>query len=123
MEGLKRFAESERLTAAHLTGIGAFSQVKVAWFDLEKQTYCPIEINEQVEVISLMGDVAEAQGKPSLHVHLCVGRRDGSAHGGHLQQGWVRPTLEVILVESPAHLRKTFHPEVGLALIDLERSS
>ncbi len=31
----------------------------------------------------------------------------------------VRPTLEVVLTESPAHLRKSFRPEYGLALIDL----
>ncbi|HEY4302772.1 MAG TPA: PPC domain-containing DNA-binding protein [Candidatus Didemnitutus sp.] len=123
MAGLKRFAETERLTAAHFTGIGAFSHVKVAWFDFEARTYRPIKIGEQVEVVSLIGDIAEADGKPSVHVHLCVARKDGTAHGGHLQEGRVRPTLEVILIESPAHLRKTFRPEFGLALIDLDRSS
>jgi hypothetical protein len=34
-------------------------------------------------------------------------------------RGLVRPTLEVILVESPTHLRKTVNEEVGLPLIDL----
>ncbi|HVU18228.1 MAG TPA: PPC domain-containing DNA-binding protein [Candidatus Didemnitutus sp.] len=121
MAELKRFAATEHLTAAHLTGIGAFSRVTVAWYDLAARTYRPIEIGEQVEVISLIGDVAEADGKPSVHVHLCVAKSDGTAHGGHLQRGEVRPTLEVILVESPAHLRKTFRPETGLALIDLDR--
>lgn len=122
MEGLKHFAAGEKLSAAHFTGIGAFASLTVAWFDLEKQKYQPIEIGEQVEVLSLIGDIAEASGKPAVHAHICVAKRDGSAHGGHLQKGQVRPTLEVIVIESPAHLRKTFRPAVGLPLIDLDRS-
>jgi hypothetical protein len=122
MAELKRFAAAEHLSAAHFTGIGAFERVTVAWFDLQSRKYRPIEINEQVEVLSLIGDVAESEGKPAVHAHICVAKRDGSAHGGHLQQGLVRPTLEVMVAESPAHLRKSFRPEFGIALIDIERS-
>lgn len=123
MKELKRFVESENHTAAHFTGIGAFAEVTVAWFDLEKREYRPIAINEQVEVLSLIGDVAESKGKPAVHAHISVAKRDASAHGGHLQRGTVRPTLELIVVESPAHLRRSFRPDLGLALIDLDRSS
>jgi predicted DNA-binding protein with PD1-like motif len=121
--GLKEFAQSNGLSAAHFTGIGAFANVTVAWFDLEKQAYQPIEIDEQVEVLSLIGDVAESKGEPAVHAHICVAKRDGTAHGGHLQGGLVRPTLELIVIESPAHLRKSFRPEFGLALIDLSEKS
>jgi hypothetical protein len=119
---LKRFATAENLMAAHFTGIGAFAHVTVAWFDLHTKRYQPIEINEQVELLSLIGDVAESDGKPAVHAHICVARRDGTAHGGHLQEGIVRPTLELIVVESPAHLRKSFRPEFGIPLIDLDHS-
>lgn len=122
MAGLKQFAGAQHLQAAHFTAIGAFANVTVAWFDLEKKTYQPIHINEQVEVLSLIGDVVEFNGSPAVHAHICVAKRDGSAHGGHLQTGQVQPTLELIVIESQAHLRKSFRPEFGLALIDLERS-
>lgn len=123
MAELNRFADSQRVTAAHFTGIGAFAMVTIGWFDLQQQSYQPIEIHEQVEVLSLIGDVAELKGKPSVHAHVCVGKHDGSAHGGHLQQGYVRPTLELVINESPAHLRKSFRTEFGIALIDLDRST
>jgi len=123
MREMKQFARSHELSAAHFTGIGAFAAVTVAWFDLDAQTYRPIEIAEQVEVLSLIGDVAEYEGKPAVHAHICVAKRDGSAHGGHLQKGQVRPTLEVIVVESPGHLRKSFRAEFGLPLIDIDRST
>jgi hypothetical protein len=123
MTVLKSFAEKQNIFAAHFTGIGAFAEVKVAWFDLETKKYQPININEQVEVVSLTGDIAESDEKPSVHAHICVAKRDGTAHGGHLLSGHVRPTLELIVVESPVHLRKTFRPQFGIALIDLEQSS
>ena len=118
MENLQRFAEAERLTAAQITGIGAFSDAELRYFDWERKEYLPIPVKEQVEVASLLGDVAVSpDGKPALHVHLVLGRRDGTALAGHLAEARVRPTLELIVTESPAHLRKALDPESGLALI------
>ena len=122
MEKLQQFAKCNELRAAQFTGIGAFASVTVAWFDLGKKEYQPVRIDEQVEVVSLIGDIADSQGKPSVHAHICVAKRDGTAHGGHLQSGRVRPTLELIVTESPAHLHKKFRPEFGIALIDLKSS-
>lgn len=82
-----------------------------------KKAYTNIPLREQVEVASLLGDVAEAESEPAIHLHIVVGRHDGSAMAGHLGEAHVRPTLEVILTESPAHLRKRHDPESGLALI------
>ena len=117
MAGLKQFAEQQGLGAAQITGIGAFKDVTLGYFDWEKKEYQKIPVNEQVEVLSLIGDVAQEKGKPKVHVHIVVGRSDGTTRGGHLIEGHVRPTLEVILTESPAHLRKEHDAESGLALI------
>jgi predicted DNA-binding protein with PD1-like motif len=115
---LQRFVAAERIHAAQLTAIGAFSDVMLAYFDWEKKDYAHIPVREQVEVASLIGDVAQApSGEPALHIHVVVGKRDGSAMAGHLGQGHVRPTLEVIVTESPAHLRKVKDAQSGLALI------
>jgi uncharacterized protein len=120
MEGLREFAEEHGVTAAHFTAIGAFSEVTLAYFDWEKKDYVEHPLDEQVEVLTLAGDVALKDGKPEVHAHVVIGRSDTSARGGHLVSGRVRPTLEVILIESPAHLRKRHDPETGLALLDLD---
>ncbi len=118
---LDRFAEQEELTAAQLSAIGAFRRATVRWFDWDAKQYRPIRVEEQVEVVSLLGDIAlDAEGKPKLHLHAVLGRRDGSAMGGALEAGEVRPTLEVMVTESPAHLRRVHDPETGLALIRLD---
>ena len=119
MAGLVEFARSQKLGAAHFTAIGAFREVTLGYFDWESKEYKRIPVNEQVEVLSLIGDVALKAGEPKVHAHVVVGRSDGSTRGGHLLEARVRPTLEVILVESPAHLRKQVDEESGLALIRL----
>jgi uncharacterized protein len=74
---------------------------------------------EQVEVLSLVGDVALKDGAPQVHAHVVVGKSDGTAHGGHILQAHVWPTLEVVLTESPKHLRRKTDAETGLAVIDV----
>jgi predicted DNA-binding protein with PD1-like motif len=118
VSALSSFARHHEISAAHLTAIGAFSEVTLGYFDREQKDYLEIPLREQVEVLSLVGDVALARGEPQLHAHVVVGKRDGTAHGGHLMRALVWPTLEVILVESPAHLRGVRDAETGLALID-----
>jgi predicted DNA-binding protein with PD1-like motif len=124
MEQLRTFAEREGIDAAQITGIGAFEDVTLRYFDWGTKQYRDNPVNEQVEVASLIGDISEKEGgKPEVHVHLVVGRRDGSALAGHLKTGHVRPTLELIVTESPAHLRRRKDPETGLALIKLKESA
>jgi predicted DNA-binding protein with PD1-like motif len=119
MSNLVEFAGSNKLGAARLTAIGAFSEVTLGYFDWEKKDYKKIPVREQVEVLSLIGDVALKDGEPKVHAHVVVGRSDGTTMGGHLIEARVRPTLEVILTESPAHLQKQVDEESGLALIRL----
>ena len=119
MSNLIEFAQKNGLGGSRLTAIGAFRDVTLGYFDWEKKDYRKIPVHEQVEVLSLLGDVALKDDQPTIHAHVVVGRSDGSTMGGHLVEAHVRPTLEVMLVESPEHLRKQVDPESGLALIRL----
>jgi len=114
--GLTDFATREEIEAAHFTAIGAFSSAVLAYFDWESKDYVKIPLGEQVEVLILAGDIALKDGKPVVHAHVVLGRRDGTTRGGHLLSAQVRPTLEVALTTGGA-LRKRFDPVSGLALI------
>lgn len=119
ISGLTEFAKRNNLGGSHFTAIGAFSDVVLGYFDWEKKDYKRIPLKEQVEVLSLIGDIALQGSEPKVHAHVVVGKSDGTAHGGHLLKGHVRPTLEVILIESPRHLQRKTDEETGLALINL----
>jgi uncharacterized protein len=121
LEELLAWARSQRLSSASFTGIGAFRSVTLGFFDLETRDYIRIPIDDQVEVLALTGNVALADGEPKVHAHVVVGRRDGTAEGGHLMKARVRPTLELVVVESAPHLRRTMDPATGLPLLDLRR--
>ncbi len=119
MEALTAAAKRFDLSAASLSGIGAFSAVTLGFFDRGRRDYARRVIREQVEVVSLVGNVALDQGEARVHAHAVVARSDGSALGGHLLAGCVDPTLEVMIVESPATLRRKIDPPTGLALLDV----
>jgi uncharacterized protein len=114
------FAAREKLRGASFTALGAFERATVGWFDLDAKSYREISVDQQCEVLSAIGDIAEGDdGKPSLHLHVVLGLRDGSTRGGHLLKAVVRPTLEVTVVEAPGHLRRKQRPDLGIALISL----
>lgn len=119
---LGSLVREQGIDAGALTAIGAFQKAVLGYFDWETKEYKHIPVDEQVEVLSLIGDVAVSEGAPTLHMHAVLGKRDGSTVGGHLLEGHVRPTLEITLTEPPGPLRKRKDPETGLALIDLDRS-
>jgi predicted DNA-binding protein with PD1-like motif len=117
-EGLLTFVTEQRLAGASFKAIGALSSVHLGWFNWETKKYEEsVVLDEQLELLSLIGDVALKDGQPQVHAHAIVGKADGSAHGGHLLKAYVRPTCEVVLIESPTHLHKAIDPESGIALI------
>lgn len=119
VESLERFAREEGIRGAHFSAIGAFQDLVLRYFDWETMQYEEIPVTEQVEVLTLTGNLAIQDGEPKVHAHLTVGRRDGTALGGHLKEAHVRPTLEVILTELPGHLVRRYDETTGLALLDL----
>jgi uncharacterized protein len=116
---LQGFCEEHEITAARFTAIGAFRSAVLGYFNWDRKEYDRIPIDEQVEVLSLIGDVALSDGKPKIHAHAVLGRHEGSTRGGHLLEARVRPTLEVILIESPSWLKRTMDPESRIPLIDV----
>ncbi len=118
MAGLTEFAQKEHLGASQITGIGGIEDATVGYFDRQKKMHRPISINQQSEVLSLLGDIALFQGKPVVHIHMTVGFPDGSAHGGHLLKAHVWPTMEVIVTEYPNAMHKKLDAETGAAFIE-----
>ena len=119
LDGLQRFTREHDLTASSFTAIGAFSRATLGFFDLDEKDYEKIHVEEQVEVLTLAGNIARHEGKPKIHAHVVLGKRDGSAVGGHLLEAHVAPTLEVMLTESPRDLQRTIDEATGLPLLNL----
>lgn len=116
---LESFANEHSLASSRITAVGAFSRATLGYFNWDTKEYERIEIDEQVELLSLIGDIALQGDKSKLHVHAVLGRRGGSVCGGHLLSATIRPTLEVLLTESPGYLKREFDAASGLPLIKI----
>lgn len=119
LSGIEHFAEEHHLTAAHLTAIGAFSRATLGYYNRQEKDYDRIPVEEQVEVLAILGNIARHKDKPKVHLHMVLGKSDGTTVGGQLMEGYVRPTLEVIVTEEPGHLRRTMDEATGLPLLNL----
>ncbi len=117
--GHTAFAREHHLEASDCTASGAFDSVVPGFFEVEKKEYRKIPIEEQVEVLSLVGNSTPDEGEPKAYAHVGLGCADGATRGGHLLEGRARPTLEVIFAESLVLSQRRFDPEAGLALIRL----
>jgi predicted DNA-binding protein with PD1-like motif len=120
MSGLTQFAVREKLVAGHFTAIGALEGARFGWFDRALRSYRNIPIDQQVEVISLIGDVGVVNGVPQIHAHGAVGFPDGQMRGGHVLEAIVCPTLELFFTAYRQPLIKTHDAETNLSLFDLE---
>lgn len=118
LSGLTDFAIEHKVQDAHLTAIGAVSSATLAWLDVPKKIYHRIDVPQQAEVLSLIGDVAIFNGKPVIHMHAILGRQDGSTVGGHVFELNVNPTLEVFVAVNTTPLKKRPDDASGMKLID-----
>jgi predicted DNA-binding protein with PD1-like motif len=120
--GLVQFAAEQRISHATFHGLGAFERFTIAYFNLLANEYEKTAMDEQVEVMSLIGNIAQFEGKPKLHAHVVLGKRDLTAHGGHLVEGYVRPTLEVSLTAFAQNIARKIDAATGLPLIDIDEA-
>ena len=120
-EGIEQFAAEQDLQAAHFTAIGALSGATLAFYDPETKDYDEIPVGEQVEVLTMAGNIARHEGEPVVHAHMTAGRRDGSTIGGHVMEAHVRPTLEVIVKETPSTLHREMDEATQLTLLQMAK--
>lgn len=117
VESITAFARQHTLLGASLSAIGAFSHAELGYFNPETSEFVQNSVSEQTELLSLIGNISIEDGHPHVHAHVVLGCRDATTRGGHLVAGWVRPTLELIIEESPHHMRRRRDVKSGLVLL------
>lgn len=120
---ITEFAEKHGMTAASITAIGACRSATLSYFDPDISDYIHQQFDEQMEIAAFIGGIADDDGSPALHAHVVLGRKDFSSIAGHVDELEVFPTMEVVITESPAHLRKKLDKRTGLTLIAPELST
>jgi uncharacterized protein len=122
VESLTALLRADGIGYATVTGLGALRWVRLSYWNAETREYETHELEEQVEVISLVGNAALRDGEPALHLHVSLGRRDLSLLGGHFNEGIAHPTLEVWLQREAGSVVREIEPDSGLPLMQLPDS-
>lgn len=110
---------SEGIGYATLTGLGAVRGATISYYVADTKEYETYEIVEQMEVVSLIGNVALREDKPFIHAHVALGKRDLSVIGGHLNDLAIYPTLEVWLRPEREPVHRAFDESCGLWVMQL----
>lgn len=119
MKSLGEFLTKNNISLASFSGIGAVQKAEIGFYDLKNKKYLWEKIDEEMEVLSLIGNVSLLDGKPFIHAHITLGDRNCNARGGHLKEATVGATLEIVLKKLTGKIKRTFDDEIGLNLLDL----
>jgi hypothetical protein len=116
---LLAWLKEQEIGYASMTGLGAVNSARVSYWHAESREYEPHELNEQMEVVSLIGNVTIKDGEPFTHIHITLGRRDLSIAGGHFNDMVVHPNLEIWVRPEEATVERTLEESSGLYLMNL----
>jgi predicted DNA-binding protein with PD1-like motif len=117
IEKLSEFIDTEQIKSGYMYGIGAVSSVEIAHYDLAEKKYSSKTFEEPLELLSLLGNVAFKDNEKIVHCHIILGRDDMSLFGGHLVEGTIGVTCEIVFNELDGQIPKKEDPEIGLNLI------
>ena len=118
---IQEIASEKKISAGQLTLIGAISKATLGYFDRESKQYRSFSIDEDLEVVSCMGNIAIAEnGDYIVHAHMIVADEKGKCYGGHLMEGCeVSVTIELIINVFDGKLLRAIDTDTGLNLLNL----
>jgi predicted DNA-binding protein with PD1-like motif len=120
LETIEAVAAEHGVKSGHVSMIGAISGAKLGYFHLEANEYRNFTINEDVEVVSCMGNISILNGKPMVHAHMIVSDEAGKCYGGHLMKGCkVSVTIELVIIETETDLTRARDERTGLNLLNI----
>jgi predicted DNA-binding protein with PD1-like motif len=106
MATLTDFILRNQFKSVHFTALGACTDAIIGFYDPATRDYRRTPYQQQMEIVSLVGDAAPGNGSAGLHAHIALGFADGTMHGGHLFEAHASPTLEMFLVASPIPIER-----------------
>ncbi len=121
LASIGRFAEASKIGAALFEGIGSLNRVKLGHYDFVTKNYKYEIFSEDLEILSLSGNIALLNKAPLPHAHVTLGKRDFSVIGGHLDEGSIANMVEIGLTTLSGKLVKARDEKVGLNLLQLPR--
>ena len=107
-------------TAVVLSGLGQLKKFKLGYF-VEKNNYSPQEFTDPHELISLTGNIGMLDNeKYEFHLHASLGNKNKETVSGHLIDGTVEITNEIVLLKTDIEIKREIEDKTGLKGLFLE---
>jgi len=106
-------------TAVILSGIGQLKNFQLGYFK-KKGDYLPETFEKPHELLSLSGNICQQDGEYLLHLHAILGDENKQLIGGHLIEGNVEVTNEIVLLKTSMGVKRKFEENTGLKGIYFE---
>ena len=120
IDAIKVLVKNYDIKGGLINIIGAFKKFTIGYFDLNTKEYNFKTFEENVELISCMGNISYKDGEPIIHIHISVGKGDYNLIGGHLSQpSIISVTAEVFIYEINQKLNRVNEPSFNLSLLEL----
>ncbi len=121
LASMEDLARKYDVRGGQLQLIGAVARAHLGYFDRESGKYIDFSVDEDLEVVSCMGNISRlADGTVVVHAHMVVADRTGRTYGGHLLKGSeVSVTIEIVITEFHDEIRRAVDEPTGLNLLKL----
>jgi len=106
-------------TAVVLSGLGQLKKFKLGYLK-EKNNYTPEKFDKPHELLSLTGNVCLQNEGYEIHLHAVLGDEKKNAIGGHLIEGKVEVTNEIVLLKTNIAVKRRLEEKTGLKGMFLE---
>ncbi len=116
---LSWFADDRRIDSGFVSALGTVHDAVLGYFDRATGQYLKRTVEADCEITALFGTLALKEGKPSAHVHVTLGTREFQAIAGHLFQGKVAATCELVIRQLPGIAQRKKDEKSGLWLLDV----
>ena len=121
-QSLKEACRKHRVeTAVVLSGVGQLKQFKLGYFK-ERGDYTPEEFQKPHELLSLTGNISSQEGDYNFHLHVALGNEAKKVVGGHLIEGKVEITNEIVLLKTNLTVTRREEESTGLKGLFLEEA-
>ena len=119
VKALTAFCEEKNIKAGSIYGIGAVKEATLRFFDPATKKYIDKIFPEQMEIASLIGNIAQMHDQVYIHLHITLGRADYSALAGHLLSAVLNGAGEFVVEKYDAQVERHYDETTGINLYDL----
>ncbi len=117
-QSLEVFCDEHQIQSGTVTGIGMVRFVELGYFNSELADYDRMSYDENLEVLSFSGTIAEYNDRPFFHIHGIFGRKDFHTVGGHVMRAVADMTVEIFVSDFETRITRRLDENSGLKLLD-----